>query len=357
MRLVCPNCGAQYEVPLDVVPTEGRDVQCSNCGITWFQRHPDDTSQDDEDFDLERADPADIDGDQHADTHDVATDPHGRDASADHGPDTGDDAVRDDAHGGDPDYDPDENDDDGWKDLDVDTDSGSARDFDDDADDGWGDDADDQDYPDMPDVDMPEPPATDEPRRRQLDPDVQTILREEAALARSPEAEALESQPDLGLSDPETATQRRERESREHMAKLRGLPVAAAAATAAGAAIAGADDGDDAAGGSRRDLLPDIEEINSSLRSKGETVQTETEVEETDVGSQRRGFRTGCGLVMLLTAVLILIYLKADWITNTFPALKAPMDSYVEAANVLRAWLDDQVARLLVWLNGMSEGS
>ena len=41
MRLICPNCDAQYEVPTEVVPTDGRDVQCSNCGQTWFQHHPD----------------------------------------------------------------------------------------------------------------------------------------------------------------------------------------------------------------------------------------------------------------------------------------------------------------------------
>ncbi|MCB1342458.1 MAG: zinc-ribbon domain-containing protein [Pseudooceanicola sp.] len=41
MRITCPNCGAQYEVPDEVIPTEGRDVQCSNCGDTWFQAHPD----------------------------------------------------------------------------------------------------------------------------------------------------------------------------------------------------------------------------------------------------------------------------------------------------------------------------
>lgn len=40
MRLVCPNCGAQYEVPVDVIPHDGRDVQCSSCGHTWFQPHP-----------------------------------------------------------------------------------------------------------------------------------------------------------------------------------------------------------------------------------------------------------------------------------------------------------------------------
>ena len=40
MRLTCPNCDAQYEIPDDVMPENGRDVQCSNCGTTWFQAHP-----------------------------------------------------------------------------------------------------------------------------------------------------------------------------------------------------------------------------------------------------------------------------------------------------------------------------
>lgn len=41
VRLTCMNCNAQYEVPLDVIPAEGRDVQCSNCDHVWFQTYPD----------------------------------------------------------------------------------------------------------------------------------------------------------------------------------------------------------------------------------------------------------------------------------------------------------------------------
>jgi predicted Zn finger-like uncharacterized protein len=37
MRLTCPNCSARYEVADSMVPPEGRDVQCSNCSTTWFQ--------------------------------------------------------------------------------------------------------------------------------------------------------------------------------------------------------------------------------------------------------------------------------------------------------------------------------
>ena len=37
MRLTCPNCTAQYQVPADAIPDNGRDVQCSACEHTWFQ--------------------------------------------------------------------------------------------------------------------------------------------------------------------------------------------------------------------------------------------------------------------------------------------------------------------------------
>lgn len=37
MRLTCPNCTAQYQVPADAIPENGRDVQCSACNHTWFQ--------------------------------------------------------------------------------------------------------------------------------------------------------------------------------------------------------------------------------------------------------------------------------------------------------------------------------
>ncbi len=37
MRLTCPDCGAQYDVSDDAIPAEGRDVECSNCGHSWFQ--------------------------------------------------------------------------------------------------------------------------------------------------------------------------------------------------------------------------------------------------------------------------------------------------------------------------------
>ena len=36
MLIKCPNCNANYEVPNDIIPATGRDVQCSDCSKTWF---------------------------------------------------------------------------------------------------------------------------------------------------------------------------------------------------------------------------------------------------------------------------------------------------------------------------------
>lgn len=40
MRLICPSCEAQYEIPDEMIPEEGRDVQCADCEHTWFQPPP-----------------------------------------------------------------------------------------------------------------------------------------------------------------------------------------------------------------------------------------------------------------------------------------------------------------------------
>ena len=37
MRLVCPSCKANYEVPRTAVPIGGREVQCASCDHKWFQ--------------------------------------------------------------------------------------------------------------------------------------------------------------------------------------------------------------------------------------------------------------------------------------------------------------------------------
>lgn len=36
MRLTCPNCGAAYDAPANLIPRDGRHVQCSDCHTRWF---------------------------------------------------------------------------------------------------------------------------------------------------------------------------------------------------------------------------------------------------------------------------------------------------------------------------------
>ena len=37
MRLTCPNCGVEYEVP-EAQVASGRHVQCTACHTRWFAR-------------------------------------------------------------------------------------------------------------------------------------------------------------------------------------------------------------------------------------------------------------------------------------------------------------------------------
>ncbi|MDO5605253.1 MAG: zinc-ribbon domain-containing protein [Paracoccus sp. (in: a-proteobacteria)] len=38
MRLICPECNALYDIPAQMIPAEGREVECSACGHIWTQR-------------------------------------------------------------------------------------------------------------------------------------------------------------------------------------------------------------------------------------------------------------------------------------------------------------------------------
>ena len=47
MRLICPNCGAQYAIDDGLIPETGREVQCSACGTLWFQAYAGSARDDD----------------------------------------------------------------------------------------------------------------------------------------------------------------------------------------------------------------------------------------------------------------------------------------------------------------------
>lgn len=264
MRLICPNCDAQYEVVEDVIPAEGRDVQCSNCGQTWFQNHPDQIPQ------------------------------------ATQAPEQTEEIAE-------PDDEPAE------------------------------------------DEERVEVPAA--PQRRELDASVADILRQEAELeSRARESESLESQPELGFQDGESEAERRSREARERMALMRGeTPAPPASGVSEAAATA-------AALGSRRDLLPDIEEINSTLRSSsdrqaGAGADTGTAQTASAAKPSRSGFRRGFTLMILLGLILAAIYVFAPQIAQSVPQADPYLSGYVARVDTARAWLDGRMTALLIWLD------
>ncbi|SHH05383.1 MJ0042 family finger-like domain-containing protein [Cognatiyoonia sediminum] len=260
MRLVCPNCGAQYEVADDVIPESGRDVQCSNCGHTWFEQKEGAPVQDE----VEMPVPA---------HQELEPEPQPEPEPAPE--------------------------------------------------------------PEMEEVEEPAPAA--EPAPSDLDPTVAEILqqeadREEAARAAERGA-AIESQTEMGLD--EAAEAQREQESKERIAKIKGEEAEANIAAVAAAAAA-----------SRKEMLPDIEEINSTLRSseeRGETVDPEPEVIEE---AKKRGFKAGFMTVILILLILLIVYMLADWIISALPAAEGPLNSYTDIVDEGRLWLDGQVEAL-----------
>jgi predicted Zn finger-like uncharacterized protein len=278
MRLTCPNCGAQYEVPEAVIPPTGRDVQCSNCGDTWFQRHP---------------------------------------GQASAGPD---EPPEDPSLAPEPDAQPET--------------SESNR------------------APAPP----PPPPQPDPPTPRSLDPSVTDILREEAERERAARAAetagAFETQPDLGLAEPEPGEDERTRQARARMDRLRG----ADAPDADSHAAPEPDDRpeDDIDPGARRNLLPDIEEINSSLSSVGERNDPLPKALPDEIPLQARsgGFRSGFRLALITFVLATIVYLTAPSLAQVIPAAEAPLAQYVEAVNAARTQLNEFVARVMGGMGG-----
>ena len=275
MRLICPNCGAQYEVDEGVIPEGGRDVQCSNCGHTWFQRNARDAAAHAAETraEAERAAP------EQSAARDDATEAAGDAGASDDGGASAE-PVEDASHDARPE---------------------DARPHDEQPDDA---------RPDRePDREMPP--------QRSIDEGIKSILREEAereAGERKAESASLETQPELGLA-----------------------PAAAAALSERTANIGEASPPDDGEDVSRREILPDIEEINSTLAPAGAGNEDQDEAEAQDA---RSGFRRGFILAIVLFAVLTLVYVFAPLIGDAVPALAAPLKAYAGWVDGLRAGID-----------------
>ncbi len=292
MRLVCPNCGAQYEVDDRVIPDNGRDVQCSNCGHTWFQRPAGDAGGQDALDELRPATQIDqgrAEAPQAAEPPAIerpTAEPVSPAADTPPEPETTDVAPQA-----------------------APADSPSPA----------------------PEADVP--PDNGQRTRRTLDDDVQDVLREEAereARVRARVRQKIETQEDLGLQSPEAAPDQRAVAAQERMARLRGLDTEEETTASGGA-------------GARRDLLPDIEEINSSLTSIGgaEVVDEFTEP------VKRGGFSRAFVGMLLLAVIAVALYLYSPAIGAKVPALAGPLETYVELVEKARDWVDQMVAMAL----------
>ena len=281
MRLVCPNCGAQYEVDDRVIPENGRDVQCSNCGHTWFQRPAGAEA-------LPEAEPVPEAATQAAEE----SRPEESTPEESAAQEVSEAEVEDDTAPEEPDVEPSQPDEAAGTHGGQDT-GGQAA-----------------------------------PVRRSLDDNLQEVLREEAereARVRARVRQKIETQEDLGLEEP-VAPDQRAVAAQERMARLRGLDTEEDTTASGGA-------------GARRDLLPDIEEINSSLTSIGSGEIVDDFAEPV----KRGGFTRGFAIMLLLAAILVALYVYAPLIGAKVPALAGPLETYVGLVDQARGWVDGMV--------------
>ncbi len=339
MRLTCPNCGAQYEVPDEVIPETGRDVQCSNCGDTWFQHHPDHPPA--EDSAAEEEQHPGWDSPEEEAEENLASDETPDEAPAQEEHAESDDDADEDVPDEAPELEP-EQDDDTPEDTDAeDNESGveESAEADEDVPTSEPEDSilDDHAREGDDDTGMVE----EDPPRRGLDPAVAELLREEATREediRATEGSGLETQPDLGLDSQPDGDDERSQQVKSRMARLRGLPEDSVEEEA--------EVEPDPSLISRRNLLPDIDEINSSLDSesvRSEAAEADGMASDGTVvrkGSFGRGFTRG----VLLVVLLVLLYLLAPTIAEKVPALSGALGGYVDLVNSGRLWLSDMLS-------------
>ncbi len=214
------------------------------------------------------------------------------------------------------------------------------------------DDDDDDDDEDEGSAGVPPPPG------RQIDRSVMDLLRDEAERELRERrgggaAGGLETQPDLGLPQ-RRARQEARPESRDRAGAASAAASAAAAAArrtgSAGARPAVAEsNGDsdrDAASRSRLEMLPDIEELSSTLQPRREPRRPAVADtgEEGEVVEERRGLVRGLSMVVIVVAVLLGLYLFSPVIAANVPALESAMIGYVALVDALRlvvaGWID-----------------
>lgn len=187
------------------------------------------------------------------------------------------------------------------------------------------------------------------PVQRTLDESVLAVLREEAereVAARKAETTGIEMQGDLGLPPPvsplvgsaaATAAAVELSDTEKRIAAMKGEPVPPPRPAA------------------RRDLLPDIEEINSSLRPN-EVAASLDDTTAPKAEASGSGFRSGFVLVLILAVLAVVLYLMAPQISAQIPGAADAMASYVAVVDSLRLALDGLMRKATGVLNGLTGG-
>ncbi len=346
MRLICPNCDARYEVDASLVPASGRDVQCSNCGKTWFQE-PVETlrlTPEDEVVEAPAAEETVAAQDQIEESVDAERSGDGLGSEAREffaQTDTGsvtDELIDEDMPG----FEAAEiaaSGPDAVRDLVEDTHDVAAEAASSVADGPL-------DYvPPAPDPEpvhayddgelaVAEAPVATDLERPEVDSAVLGILKAEAEreiAARRAEEAGVETQPDLGLAEPEPEVERDRSEIEARTARLRGDD----------------EETDSIEEAVRRTVLPDVDEINSTLTATTERAAANdaaaaagyVAAEET-LRKRRVGFRLGFSMMIMTAAALILLYLYAPQISEAMPDATPALTAYVDWANGVRQSVD-----------------
>ena len=186
-------------------------------------------------------------------------------------------------------------------------------------------------------------------RRRGLDDTVLEVLREEAAreaaVRRAEAPPPIEVQTDLGLAPPPPLLSPSVfLAARERFADPSVSPDELTF-----------EDDTQARPASTRELFPDIEEINSTLRASSEPRGDESEAgTETYVGADRRGFRTGFLMIILIAVLLSLLYAMAPRIVAAVPASESAMQAYVDGVDWARLGVDAALQSAIRSLRSLS---
>ena len=340
MRLVCPNCGAQYEVDDRVIPDSGRDVQCSSCGHAWYQMPAGMESAEEpapEDFET-GLDPDDDAGDDIGEDagEDIGEGPDGYEPEAEPEPEPEPEPVTEPlaaAEPSEPEMAPEEPDlaaagTEGETGEAPDADSGEAV-----TGDAYDEDEDEETGP---------PPGLEGmvAPKRDLDQNLRAILQEE--VAREMAARAADTGPSVIETAPSVVAAEAPDEADEDLQLIRepskpfddALADIGPAPTNDRVDVFASEPGLAAAPdkGSRKDLFPDIDEINSTLDSHG----PDSDEDEMDGDDERSGFGRAFFTVIAIAALLLALYLVAPKLAASIPALEPVLSGYVGLINGLR---------------------